>query len=301
MKETFYFSHDYNTRNDVKIKKLIAKHGYIAYGLFWALIEELYNNENSLPLDYELLSYDLRADDELLKSILNDFDLFYNDGNFFGSNSVKKRLEKRKEKSEKAKRSVEKRWNKYNKNQPDNTNVLQEDEKRNTIKERKGKESKIKESKIKENKVKENKVKLSGEKILLEKFNSINVIQHKNFTQKMKKAFQKAKKLYSLDEIYTAIERYGIIYNDKTNSHAKEFGKYKWTLDELLSREKGISEFLDEGGKWIRYNQAKENEVKNTTLNRVEMNWTKEELEEYEKMQLGKPLSIETIRKGVKV
>ena len=50
-KETFYFSHDYNSRNDVKIKKLLSKHGLLGYGIFWAIIEELYNNTNVLPLD----------------------------------------------------------------------------------------------------------------------------------------------------------------------------------------------------------------------------------------------------------
>ena len=50
-KQSFYFSHDYNTRADIKIKKLIVKHGYEGYGIFWALIEALYQNENALPLD----------------------------------------------------------------------------------------------------------------------------------------------------------------------------------------------------------------------------------------------------------
>ena len=74
MKETFYFSHDYNARNDIKIKKLIAKHNYLGYGLFWAIIEDLYNNANALPLDYDCIAFDLRADVETVKSIINDFD-----------------------------------------------------------------------------------------------------------------------------------------------------------------------------------------------------------------------------------
>ena len=47
-KETYYFSHDYNTRNDFKIKKMIMKLGYTAYGVYWALIEDLYNNDNKI-------------------------------------------------------------------------------------------------------------------------------------------------------------------------------------------------------------------------------------------------------------
>ena len=79
-KETFYFSHDYNTRSDVKIKKLIGKHGYLGYGLFWALIEDLYQNENKMPLDYDLLAFDLRSSSNVVKSIINNFDLFKIDG-----------------------------------------------------------------------------------------------------------------------------------------------------------------------------------------------------------------------------
>lgn len=141
-KDTFYFSHDYNARNDVKIKKLLFKHGLLGYGIFWALIEELYNNTNVLPLDYDSISFDLRIDKLILQSIINDFDLFQIDENSFGSLSVQNRLEERNLKSKKARESIAKRWN--------NTNVLQPNNKGNTIKERKGKENKGKESKTKE-------------------------------------------------------------------------------------------------------------------------------------------------------
>ena len=47
-KETFYFSHNYNARNNIKVKKLIVKHGFEWYGIFWALIENLYQNANAL-------------------------------------------------------------------------------------------------------------------------------------------------------------------------------------------------------------------------------------------------------------
>ena len=53
MKETFYFSHDYNTRSDAKIKKLIQKHGYFGYGIFWCLVEDLYQNANALQTQSE--------------------------------------------------------------------------------------------------------------------------------------------------------------------------------------------------------------------------------------------------------
>jgi hypothetical protein len=137
-KDTFYFSHDYNARNDAKIKKLLSKHGYLGYGLFWAIIEDLYNNTNVLRLDYDSISFDLRCEINTIKSIINDFDLFVFEGETFGSLSVQKRLEERNAKSESARKSVLKRWE----NKEKNTNVLQTHYDSNTIKESKVKESK---------------------------------------------------------------------------------------------------------------------------------------------------------------
>jgi hypothetical protein len=45
---SYYFSHDYNARSDPKIKKLLARHGVAGYGIYWAIIEDLYNNANAL-------------------------------------------------------------------------------------------------------------------------------------------------------------------------------------------------------------------------------------------------------------
>lgn len=140
---TFYFSHDYNSRSDVKIQKLIAKKGYLGYGLFWALIENLYNNANELPLDYDVIAFELRTDEDNIKSIINDFDLFIVNGDFFGSNSVQRRLEERDLKSQKARESANNRWKKNK----ENANALQTKSDSNAIKESKLKESKLKESK----------------------------------------------------------------------------------------------------------------------------------------------------------
>ncbi len=137
-KETYYFSHDYNARSDIKIKKLIAKHGYTGYGIFWAIIEDLYQNANALQTDYELLAYEYRVDCEIIKSIINDFDLFVIDNGFFGSMSVQNRLDKRDEKSQKARESALYRWNKKG----DNANAMRTHNDSNAIKERKGKDNK---------------------------------------------------------------------------------------------------------------------------------------------------------------
>jgi len=140
-KDTFYFSHDYNSRNDEKIKFLIRKHGMLGYGIFWAIIEDLYNNANALRNDYEGIAYDFRVDTNIIKSIITEFDLFVFDNNTFGSLSVQKRLDERDSKSVKARQSASKRW--------DNANAKQTQSNSNAIKERKEKESKVKETKVK--------------------------------------------------------------------------------------------------------------------------------------------------------
>lgn len=144
MKDTYYFSHDYNARNDHKIKKLISKHGYLGYGLFWAIIEDLYNNANALQMDCESIAFDLRTSENIIESIINDFDLFVIEGDNFGSLSVQRRLEERDAKSQKARETAFKRWNKNK----DDANAMQTHSEGNAIKERKVNEIKEKENKV---------------------------------------------------------------------------------------------------------------------------------------------------------
>lgn len=146
MKETFYFSHDYNARSDEKIKRLLVKHGFLGYGVYWAIIEDLYQNANAMRTDYECIAYELRVNEDCIKSIINDFDLFEIEGDVFGSLSVQRRLDERDKKSKKARESALYRWNKNN----ENANAMRTQCDRNAIKESKGKESKVKESKRKE-------------------------------------------------------------------------------------------------------------------------------------------------------
>jgi 5-methylcytosine-specific restriction endonuclease McrA len=109
-KDTYYFSHDYNCRNDEKIKRLLRKHGMSGYGIFWSIVEDLYNNSNQLMLDYEGIAYDLRSDIDTIKSIINDFDLFIIEDNMFGSKSIENRIQERSEKSSKARTSALSKW-----------------------------------------------------------------------------------------------------------------------------------------------------------------------------------------------
>lgn len=136
-KDTFYFSHDYNTRTDDKIKPLIRKHGMVGYGIFWAIVEDLYNNANALRLDYDGIAYDLRVDAEMVKSIINDFDLFSIEGGIFGSVSVQERLEVKNSKTVNARKSAFKRWGKDADAMPMQSDGIENICEPNAIKERK--------------------------------------------------------------------------------------------------------------------------------------------------------------------
>lgn len=134
-KNTFYFSHDYNARNDEKIKELIFNHGMPGYGIYWSIIEELYQNANVLLLNYERIAFELRTECDLVISVIHDFNLFIINDKNFSSLSVEKRLNERNIKSQKARESADKRWN--------NTNAMQSHSEGNAIKERKVKEKRV--------------------------------------------------------------------------------------------------------------------------------------------------------------
>ena len=92
-------------------------------------------------MDYDCIAYDIREDVNIVKSIIEDFNLFTIKKDIISSKSVQNRLDKRDEKSAKARESANARWNK------DNANAKQTQSERNAIK-----ESKVKEIKLKENK-----------------------------------------------------------------------------------------------------------------------------------------------------
>lgn len=107
MKEnTFYFPHDYNAREDEKIIRLIQNQGWEGYGLYWGLVEKLYEAGGKLSIDLTLLSFYFRVPEKTIEKIINSYALFYRKHNCFGSRSVDRRLDERKAKSEKARASA---------------------------------------------------------------------------------------------------------------------------------------------------------------------------------------------------
>ncbi|MEN6433877.1 MAG: Lin1244/Lin1753 domain-containing protein [Smithella sp.] len=125
--DTFYFKHDCKARVDRKLINLAMVHGMAGLGIYWCVVEMLYEENGYLPLEYERIAFELRTDTNVIRSVINDFDLFKIDVNKFYSESALNQLKLRAEKSEKAILSVSKRWE-YERN----TNVIRAKTKRNT-------------------------------------------------------------------------------------------------------------------------------------------------------------------------
>ena len=118
MKKT-YFNHDSTAFQDYRIIKMRAKLGMEAYGVFWAVLELLFTEENKLCIDdYDSLAFGLQCDPVVLKHVIEDFDLFVVEDGCFYSRRLNKHIEEINSKSIKAKENASKRWNNAKAMQP---------------------------------------------------------------------------------------------------------------------------------------------------------------------------------------
>jgi len=46
MKESYYFSHDYEPTSDPKIAALLGEFGAVGYGIFWRIVEMLHSSKD---------------------------------------------------------------------------------------------------------------------------------------------------------------------------------------------------------------------------------------------------------------
>lgn len=118
-KEAYYFSHDANARNDIKVVKLRRVVGWEGYGLFWALVEMLREEpEHKLSMaTIDDISFHFSVKSEILLRIINDFGLFKIEENYFSSVRLNKSMDeynelktKLKEAGRKGGYSKAKRW-----------------------------------------------------------------------------------------------------------------------------------------------------------------------------------------------
>ena len=136
MKKT-YFNHDSTARNDYRIIKMRSKLGMESYGIFWAVLEMLFTEENKLCIDdYDSLAFGLQCDATILKQVIEDFDLFVIEDNCFYSRRLNNHIDEINNKSNKAKENASKRWS--------NANAMRSHSDSNASKVNKSKVNKIK-------------------------------------------------------------------------------------------------------------------------------------------------------------
>lgn len=157
--ERHYFPHDFNARNDPKLQELLMKHGMAAIGVYWCIVEMMYEQGGELPLDCcNSIAFALHVDEKLVQNVFVS-NLFYTKQFCIRSHSVDKRIKKLLTLSDKRRKAVLTRWKSKEKTGIQmkykcNTNVIQTEYNCNTIKE----------NKIKEKENKENNIILGGKK-----------------------------------------------------------------------------------------------------------------------------------------
>lgn len=126
-KDAFYFTHDSNARNDVKILRLRKELKAEGYAIYFMLIEVLREQkDHRAPIAaIPELSFDFRMSEEKILRVINDFDLFKktDDNLFFYSERLNRSLEEfqafKNRRSEAGKKGMQKRWHSDDGGTPD--------------------------------------------------------------------------------------------------------------------------------------------------------------------------------------
>ncbi len=112
----YFFPHEFNSRNDRKLKLVLCRFGLAGIGLFWCIVEMLYSENGRLPLyDIDLISRELNVSEKDITDLLNlkisdEETLFSSDNKYFWNETVLKKLEIINKKTQAAKNSAAKRW-----------------------------------------------------------------------------------------------------------------------------------------------------------------------------------------------
>ncbi len=101
MKDTYYFPHDYHARHDTKIEAMVNDYGVEGYGMYWVLIERLYESRNNKIEKFPKLFFGLATElcvspdraEKFVLSLINDYRLLKEDERYIWSDSVLRRME----------------------------------------------------------------------------------------------------------------------------------------------------------------------------------------------------------------
>jgi hypothetical protein len=104
-KDTFYFTHDFFARKDPKCIALLKDFGMVGYGVYWSLIEIMYEQGGKIkkfPSLFSALAHELNIKESVLtkqiEAMLHSFELLVQDENYIWSDAVLRRLEIREQK-----------------------------------------------------------------------------------------------------------------------------------------------------------------------------------------------------------
>lgn len=116
-KDSYYFSHDSDARNDIKMIKLRRELGLEGYGIFWCLIEMLRASPNyriSLAA-VDDIGFELKTTSDKVEQVINSYDLFnIEKGCFFSErlcNAMGVYNQRKQSLSEAGKKGMQVRWN----------------------------------------------------------------------------------------------------------------------------------------------------------------------------------------------
>ena len=96
--KSHYFSHDWDARQDNKIMDLYAKYDWEGYGLYWAILEVMAQNDgHALALDRigslaKMFNQAKEKFEQFVKDCISEFHLFESDGVDYWSNSLRERI-----------------------------------------------------------------------------------------------------------------------------------------------------------------------------------------------------------------
>lgn len=269
MKNAYYFSHDTNAKSDPKIMAMRNVYGSEGYGWYWIVVEILADETDyklaHKPMVYNALALAMLCDAVTSEKFVGDcvetFELFDSDGEFFWSNSLNRRLEKRDEKSvkrsEAGKKGAEKRWNNArSKGKPKQAHGKAMASDSNKIK---GNEMKVNKTKQDKDTVPSGTQQDEPYKLLFDHYLSLGLIKHRRFTPEMKNAIDIAKHRggYNFEDLTELLNRHALIVEASRNDGdyavrqrgiAEFFGQKVRDGTSLI-----CSEYSDDGAKWRRY------------------------------------------------
>lgn len=116
--ETIWFRHDTGALSDRLMQRLMRRHGMEGVGVYWGIVEALYQEDGIIQLDHiEDLAFTFHVDEETVDTIVRESGLFKIDGESFYSERISRELDLKNEKSEKARKAVNSRRDRNNDNE----------------------------------------------------------------------------------------------------------------------------------------------------------------------------------------